>query len=198
MPASGECRQPHQGINVLFLGILGPRKGVFDLLPAFKGLVDGHAGDVRLRIGGNGEVERAARTVRALGLAAQVELLGWVAGEAKQAQLAQADVFVLPSYNEGLPVSLLEAMAYGVPVISTRVGGIPELVRDGIDGFLIEPGDRAALEDRLRRLAEDARLRRTMGDAARARILAEFSEAAVLPALESMYARLLAPKAPTA
>ena len=71
-------------------------------------------------------------------------------------------------------------------------------MRDGIDGFLIEPGDRAALEDRLRRLAEDARLRRTMGDAARARILAEFSEAAVLPALESMYARLLAPKAPTA
>ena len=125
--------------------------------------------------------------MRALGLAAQVEFLGWVAGEAKQAQLAQADVFVLPSYNEGLPVSLLEAMAYGVPVISTRVGGIPELVRDGIDGFLIEPGDRAALEDRLRRLAEDARLRQTMGDAARADIARRFDVARMVADTHAVY-----------
>ena len=82
-------------------------------------------------------------------------------------------------------------MSYGVPVISTRVGGIPELVREGVDGYLIDAGDRTALEDRLLRLVGDAALRRAMGDAARARIEAEYSEAAVLPVLEAMYAQVL-------
>lgn len=190
VPRAQDCRHPHAGLTVLFLGMLGQRKGIYDLLPAFKGVAQ-RVGGMRLLVGGNGEVEQTAQAVRDLGLADTVEVLGWVAGAAKQALLAQADVFVLPSYNEGLPVSVLEAMSYGVPVISTRVGGIPELVREGVDGYLIDAGDRSALEDRLWRLAADAALRRAMGDAARARIEAEYSEAAVLPVLEAMYAQLL-------
>lgn len=194
LPLVQDCRHPHGGLTVLFLGMLGQRKGIYDLLPAFKRVAQRIDG-VRLLVGGNGEVEQTAQAVHALGLGDTVEVLGWVAGEAKQALLAQADVFVLPSYNEGLPVSVLEAMSYGVPVISTRVGGIPELVRDGVDGFLIDAGDRAALEDRLLRLAGDAALRRALGDAARARIEAEYSEAAVLPVLEAMYAQVLGARA---
>ncbi len=190
LPPVQDCRRPHAGLTVLFLGMLGQRKGIYDLLPAFKGVAQ-HVDGVRLLVGGNGEVEQTAQMVRELGLTDTVEVLGWVSGEAKRALLAQADVFVLPSYNEGLPVSVLEAMSYGVPVISTRVGGIPELVREGVDGYLIDAGDRAALEDRMLRLVGDAALRRAMGDAARARIEAEYSEAAVLPVLEAMYAQVL-------
>lgn len=187
LPPASACCKPHDGLRILFLGLLGHRKGIYDLLPAFKRALVNVPG-MRLLVGGNGEVAETLEAIREHGLADAVEMLGWVAGEAKEQQLSTADVFVLPSYNEGLPISLLEAMSYGVPVISTRVGGIPELVRDGIDGYLIEAGDQAALEDRLGRLASDAALRSRMGEAARHRVATVFSDAVVLPVLEAIFA----------
>lgn len=187
LPSPSVCGKPHEGVRVLFLGILGRRKGIYDLLPAFKRSLL-KTPDMRLLVGGNGEVPETMEAIQAQNLSAAVDMLGWVAGDAKERLLSMADIFVLPSYNEGLPISLLEAMAYGVPVISTRVGGIPELVRDEIDGFLIEAGDQRALEDCLDRLATNGELRRRMGEAARERVAARFSDAAVLPVLEAIYA----------
>ena len=181
-------------IKVLFLGIIGHRKGVYDLLPAFAEALAARPG-MKLLVGGNGEVEQARMRAAELGLGDSVEFLGWVGGERKNELLAAADVFVLPSYNEGLPISLLEAMSWGVPVVSTTVGGIPELIRDGTDGFLIEAGDVPALTRSLVELAGDAALRERMGRAGRAQVMESFSREAVLPRLEQLYADISGGKA---
>jgi len=187
MPASQGRRAGEGPIKVLFLGIIGHRKGVYDLLPAFadaRATVPG----MKLLVGGNGEVDQARMRAAELGLGDSVEFLGWVGGDRKNELLAAADIFVLPSYNEGLPISLLEAMSWGVPVISTTVGGIPELIRDGTDGYLIEAGDVPALARRLAELAGDPDLRRRMGRAGREQVAESFSREAVLPRLEQLYA----------
>lgn len=178
-------------VIVLFLGLVGMRKGVYDLLPAFNDALTQIA-SLRLIIGGNGEVDRARELVDELNIADRVEFAGWVSGDSKVDLLRRAQIYVLPSYNEGLPVSLLEAMSMRIPVISTRVGGIPELVREGVDGLLIDAGDRSALAAAIVSLAEDADLREKMGLAARSQIECGFSRDVVLPRLEEIYRSLLA------
>ena len=177
-------------VEVLFLGLVGTRKGVYDLLPAFKDAL-AQVPALRLIIGGNGDVDRA----RALSVELKIEnhlvFAGWVTGEGKVDLLRRAQIYVLPSYNENFPVSLLEAMSWQVPVISTRVGGIPELVREGVDGILIEAGDRAALSSAIIELAQNSNLRQKMGMAARNQVERNFSKLVVLPKLEELYRTLI-------
>jgi len=90
-----------------------------------------------------------------------------------------------------LPMSILEAMAHGLPVVATSVGGIPEAVSDGVEGFLVPPGDVAALEDRLQRLLSNKALRRQMGEAARRKVERLFSAEVVVPQLEALYSELI-------
>ncbi len=180
--------EPDARPKFLFLGLVGQRKGVYDLLPAAASAL--RSVPFELTIGGNGEVEKSVAMTEQLGASDHIRFAGWVSGGEKAALLRAADVYVLPSHNEGLPVSLLEAMSWGVPVISTRVGGIPELVTDGVDGLLIDAGDRKALEDALTRLASDVELRRAMGAAARARVASTYSREVVLPMIERLYGRL--------
>jgi len=177
-------------VEVLFLGIIGNRKGVFDLLPAFKLALTKVPG-MRLIIGGNGEVERARAMVDDLDIVENVIFAGWINGEEKVTRLRHAQIYVLPSYNEGLPVSLLEAMSWQVPVISTGVGGIPELVSDNVNGILIDAGDQTALSLALVRLAQDAELRLVMGRAGRLQVEHKFSMEVVLPELEAIYRSLI-------
>lgn len=172
--------------DTLFLGLIGARKGVFDLIPAFAAV---HASRpaARLAIAGNGEVERAAALVAEHDLGDAVALPGWTDGATKAALLARAAIYVLPSHNEGLPMSVLEAMAWGLPVVTTRVGGIPELVTDDVDGLLVDAGDQEALAAALGGLLDDAALRARLGAAARARVERRYSDRAVLPMLHELY-----------
>lgn len=179
-------------VTVLFLGVVGDRKGVFDLLPAMAQALK-QAPALRLVIGGNGEVERARQVAASLGLADHVRFLGWISGAQKLAALESSDVYVLPSHNEGLPVSILEAMSHGLPIIATRVGGIPELVRDGTDGCLVEAGDVQSLAAALVKLAQSATLRRAWGQAARLRVATVYSDDVVLPRLRAVYDDLIHP-----
>lgn len=188
------CAQPGQSGAVLFLGRLGERKGVFHLIAAAAGLAPAFA-DLRLWLGGDGAVETARQQAAALGLAERVELLGWVTGADKASRLQRAALFALPSYNEGLPMSVLEAMSYGLPVLATPVGGIPDAIEDGVEGFLVPPGDEAALADRMRRLLADPDLRQRMGEAARRKVARLFSTEVVVPQFEALYAELLGAEA---
>jgi glycosyltransferase involved in cell wall biosynthesis len=183
-PFSG--REP---LTLLFLGRIGERKGAFDLIDAVA-QIKGRFPGIRLLMGGDGEVEVARKRADDLGVSSNVELIGWVSGADKQALLESATVYVLPSYNEGLPMSVLEAMAAGLPVVSTPVGGIPEALHDGVEGFLVQPGNTSALAERLERLLDDASLRQRMGDAARQKVESTFSVGNIVPMIEAIYAEL--------
>jgi len=183
---SGAARSPD---GILFLGEIGRRKGIYDLVCALAQIAAAHPG-AHLVAGGSGELDRVRRLARELGVEASLELPGWVSGEAKARLLAEAAVYVLPSYNENLPVSILEAMAAGLPVVSTRVGGIPDAVRHGVDGFLVEPGAKEELAEQVLRLLGDPALRSRLGASGRQRALEQFSPAAVLAPLEQLYAAI--------
>ena len=107
---------------------------------------------------------------------------------------AAFDAFVLPSGNEGTPVTAIEALASGCPVVATRVGGVPDVVRDGEDGFLVELGDLETLADRLAQLAADPALRRRMGEAGRERVLPRYAVERLIDDVDGLYRRLLEQK----
>lgn len=179
-------RAQRAGQDILFLGLVGQRKGVFDLIPAFARIA-GQFPEARLIIGGNGETAEAERLVAEHGMQRRIELAGWVSGEAKSRLLNASGIYILPSYNEGLPMSVLEAMAADLPVITTKVGGIPELVTDGIDGLLVDAGDRDALAAAMAQMLGDADLRARLADAGRRRVADHYSDTAVLPMLHELY-----------
>lgn len=159
--------------KILYAGIIGERKGAFDLVEAFA---KGNLRDVaRLEICGNGEVEALRAKVSELGLATSVAVPGWTPHDEMLRKMEASDVFVLPSYAEGLPMVVLEAMGSALPVVSTRVGGIPEAVEDGRTGILVEPGDVECLAAAMRALAEDPELRARMGAAGWTRVREKFS-----------------------
>ena len=122
--------------------------------------------------------------------------LGWLERDAAGAALADADIVVLPSISEGLPVVLLEALSQGKAVVATRAGGIPEVISDGIDGVLVEPGDPGALARALARVAGDTGLRTRLGAAAAARA-DRLGHDEVCRRLDDLY-RELAPARPVA
>jgi glycosyltransferase involved in cell wall biosynthesis len=162
------------GGRVLFLGLICDAKGAFDLLRAW---VDFRASDPawRLAVGGNGEVDRFLGEATRLGIRTEIEYLGWVSGAEKESQLVGADIFVLPSYGEGMPVSVLEAMAYGACVIATPVGGVPDMMCRDVHGLWVEPGDIRGLASCLRQLARSPAMRRALATAARDHVVAHFS-----------------------
>lgn len=129
--------------NVLFLGEIGKRKGCYDI-PRIIKLVSEKIPEVKFVLCGAGSItdENAIKkAILDLGIQNHVILPGWVRAEEKEKVLKDADVFLLPSYNEGMPMSILDAMGYGLPVISTNVGGIPKIVHNGVNGLCCTPGD---------------------------------------------------------
>ncbi|MDW3686382.1 glycosyltransferase family 4 protein [Cupriavidus sp. CV2] len=151
------------GTRLLFLGRLGKRKGLVDLLRALATLRAEQPGlRFNLAIGGDGDWQPFQDLVNSLGLQDSVRYLGWVDGDEKLRLIDGATVFVLPSYNEGLPVAIVESLARGLPVISTTVGSIPDVVEDGKEGWLIRPGDEVALKEALLSAAIDQPLLREM------------------------------------
>lgn len=135
-------------LRLLFLGILDQQKGIYDLLQVLADHKEEFEGRALLNVGGNGDVATFENTVKKMGLEQLVAFHGWVSGDKKKELLLNSDVFILPSYAEGLPMAILEAMAYGLAIVSTTVGAIPEVVNED-NGFLITPGDRQMLADLL-------------------------------------------------
>lgn len=155
-------KQENSALQITFLGHIFERKGIFDLLKVTRRLIDSGF-NIRLSIGGYGDLGRMTTEIANLGIGDRVEYLGWVSPRKRDALLRKTDIFVLPSYVEGMPMTILEAMSYAIPVISTWVGGIPELVVHGETGFLVKPGDMETLRDRIMELAADDEKRRVFG-----------------------------------
>jgi glycosyltransferase involved in cell wall biosynthesis len=160
--------------TVVFLGVVGRRKGVDTLIDAL-GEVSARGFRFKAIIAGGGDIEPARLQVAAKGIASDVEFPGWVGEVEVDRLLHAADIFVLPSRAENQPVSILEAMARGVPVIASNVGAIPDQVLDGQTGLLVPPGDVTALAEALGSLLGSPDLRTRYGEAGRARFEALFS-----------------------
>ena len=135
----------HDGrLHLLFLGFIVEQKGIFDLVEVIKEHKAEWDGKLMLHVGGSHEVERLQSFIKDNGLENLIQYEGWVSGDKKIMLLNLMDAYVLPSYIEGLPISILEALSYGKPVITTPVGGITEVVNED-NGYLFTPGDRKTL-----------------------------------------------------
>ena len=174
--ARRELDIPLDASVVLHLGSQGTRKGTFDLLRAIPSVLKVAPETVVLLVGPDEDVHPGAiaegeALASDLGISRSVRFLGARTGQDKLHCLGAADVFVLPSYNENFPISILEAMASGLPVISTRVGGIPEILSRSTPDDLVEPGDSAAIANRIKAYVGNHELCRESG--ARNRSIAE-------------------------
>lgn len=169
---------------LLYLGQISAVKGVFDLLRACAELKR----EFRLVVAGDGDLETARSMAKDLGIESKVDFPGWVRGRQKAELLRQAQLLVLPSYTEGIPMAILEGMSSGLPIIATPVGGIPETIDDGCEGIMIPVGDTGELCSAIERLLCDPDLCHRLGDAGRRRIERDYSPAAVYPGLEAVWA----------
>lgn len=177
--------------TIVFVGTLTPRKGLLDLLTAVRNLRERGVGPFELAlIGGAAEageaeadVVRTAFTSEGLG----ASLLGPLPPEAVRERLSAADIFVLPSHWEGQPISVIEAMGSGLPVVATRTGAIPDMVRGDVDGFIVDVGRADALADALGELISSAELRSRMGTSARTRALERFDISRLRARLSELY-----------
>jgi glycosyltransferase involved in cell wall biosynthesis len=173
-------------VTAVFVGRISPEKGVIDLLHAWATVKAHAARPVKLRIIGDGPQEGELKIlVVALGLGETVEFVGY--SRDVPAELAKADLFVLPSYAEGNSNAIMEAMRAGLPVVATRVGGASIQVGGEGARFLVQPGDRQALADRLLELIEDEMLRHRLGAAMRARIESVFAIDRIAAIYEQAY-----------
>lgn len=176
--------------NILFMGRLGKRKGVYDLIDILPQIIEKHK-DIKLYIGGDGEIDEVKKLVNSKELTKNVEVLGWISGEQKKKLFEIASIYVLPSYNEGLPVSILEAMASGLPVISTNIAGIPEEVEHDSNGYLITPGDKDLLCKYLCILLDNEDLRIQMGKIGIEKIRNEFDNKIIEKSILKVYKDIL-------
>lgn len=157
-------------VRMLFLGLIDRRKGAFDLLEAIARLAPPTRARLRAVIAGNGATDELRLQAARLGVADLVDIRDWVDAQERDRLLAASDMFVLPSYAEGLPMSILEAMAWGLPTICTPVGSVHEYVKDGVNGLLVQPGQIDALARAIEQLAADRELRSRLGRVARATV----------------------------
>ncbi len=154
------------------MGWINDNKGIDILVEAMNNIRE-RLGEFRVLVCGRGPAEESIRKkVTALNLTEFFEFRGWVIGDEKNKSFLETDIFVLPSYKEGLPNALLEAMAYGLPVITTPVGAIPEVIVDGMNGILVNPGNITELGTAILTLFQDNEKRKQMGENARKTILA--------------------------
>jgi glycosyltransferase involved in cell wall biosynthesis len=179
-------------VQVVFLGELCDRKGTTVLIDAWAEMLVGEdIAPAKLTIAGWGEIDRARDQVCALGVGDSVHISGWLSAAEVEPLLANTHVLVLPSLNEGQPMAILEAMARGICVVSTKAGGIPEMIGES-DGVLVNPGDACELANALTKVVNDPEARRRFGAHARQRVEHEFNVEVITRRLDDMYRGVLA------
>lgn len=149
--------------QILFLGEIGQRKGCYDIPDIVEQVVE-KIPDVKFIIGGSGDIENIKKLLKEKKLEKNVIFPGWVKGNEKNRLLKESDIFFLPSYNEGMPMAILDAMGYSLPIVSTNIGGIPKIVLNGINGYICNPGDVADLSKGLIDILSDINKLKSYGN----------------------------------
>ena len=148
---------------ILFAGRMEYRKGIYDLLCAIAACNDKLEEDVKVYLCGDGEVGRVRKVIKNFGLSERIVVKGWLDSEQIEELYNKSMMFVLPSYREGLPMALLEAMAHGLPCIAGKAGAIPEVIENGKNGILVEPGNVDDIACSIRYLCENPVIRKNIG-----------------------------------
>lgn len=178
-------------INILFLGVLIKRKGVYDLIESIRILKNNGTIDnkkLNFIIGGAGSEEKQINElINKYKLHECVEMKGWVSGQLKKELIKKAQLFILPSYNEGLPMAILETMSYGMPVISTDVGSISEVVKNNYTGFLIKPGEKENMASLITEIIGDQFEWEKMSQNCKNEIFTKFNENVYFKDIENLY-----------
>lgn len=125
---------------ILYAGTINTRKGYADMIKAFAQIASQYP-EWKIVFAGNGDIDKGKMLAKKLGIELQTQFLGWINGKEKDKAFKEATIFCLPSYAEGFPMAVLDAWAYGLPVITTPVGGIPDIAKDGDNLLLFQPGD---------------------------------------------------------
>lgn len=179
--------------TVLFLGELGKRKGCYDI-PAVIAQVKKKVSNVKFVLAGAGsdaDEKEIKKLIDEKGATENAFFPGWVRGDVKDKLLREADVFFLPSYNEGMPMSVLDAMGYGLPIVSTNVGGIPKIVHDGENGYCCEPGNIEKMSDAISRLLLVESENKEASKESFALVKRKYSLESHLKSIEDLYERVI-------
>jgi glycosyltransferase involved in cell wall biosynthesis len=187
LPRTHDLAEP---CHLLFLGYLSARKGVPDLLRALASLPMS-ARRWRATLAGGGPIDKFRKLAEDLGVLDRVCFPGWIDQAGVRALCLDADVLVLPSHGEGLAMSVLEGLSYGLTVIATPVGAHPEVIEPEVSGLFVPPGDVPALAAALARVIDDENLRERLAKGARERFLAEFDIRHYASRLARLHAGLL-------
>ena len=181
----------NEKINILFLGVLIKRKGIYELIQAIKELDKSgiiKQKNIKFSIGGTGPEEyRIKNMVKEYNLEYCIEMLGWVSGEMKEMLFKQSQIFILPSYNEGLPMSILEAMSYGIPTISTHVGSISEVVINNKTGYLLDRPDSIIIKEAIQDIILDNTIWEEMSKLSKKLIVENFNEERYFDRINMLY-----------
>lgn len=192
---STTIKHPSEQFNILFLAVLLKRKGIYDLLESINQLNQEQffkQKNVKFIIGGDGpEYESVLKYVKDHNLDSVIEMVGWVDGDKKKELLITSHAMILPSYNEGLPMSILEAMSYGIPVISTDVGSISEVVINKKTGILIESGNVDQIKQSIKTVVTEKELWELISHNSRDLIKQKYNQQQYLENFEIMYQRLI-------
>jgi len=175
-------------INVLFMGRIGERKGAYDIIEAAKHIKNEN---IKIDLYGDGENNKFKKLIKEQNLENIISINDWITGEQVDKAYTNAAIFILPTYREGLPNSVIEAISYGLPVISTPVDGIPEIVEDEVNGFLIQPGDYKALAEKIDLLADSKELREKMGKESYRIAKEKFDIKIILKQMRNLYDEML-------
>ncbi|MFR8234203.1 MAG: glycosyltransferase family 4 protein [Clostridia bacterium] len=160
--------------KILFLGRFGKRKGIYDLIDVIEQICKIYP-ETKLLAGGDGETEQVKKIIEDKHLENNITILGWVTGKKKEKYLRECSYYILPSYNEGMPMSLIEGMAYKNISISTNVGGIPKVIINNQNGILINAGNKEELYNSIKTTFENKELRKKLSENARKTIEKKFN-----------------------
>lgn len=186
--------QAFRSRDILFLGRLNRNKGVDDLLSAIK-IVANKKPNITVTIAGDGDIMHYTELAKHKGIHQNLNFTGWVERKSCDYLLLTHKVFILPSYFEGMPMSLLEAMSANTPILSTNIGGIPEVIKNGINGVLVAPGDVAAISDGILLLLNNQSFASSISRVARADYEEKFSSNVMGRKFMDLYKKTLIEKA---
>lgn len=179
--------------HLLFLGTITKEKGIFDLIDVLHKSANLLLDKLVLHVGGNGQTEQLNQMIKEYGLENCVQYEGFVTSPKKESLLNEVDAFILPSYVEGLPVSILEAMSYKKPILTTPVGGIPDVVKQNVNGILFQPGDKNGISKAIERVVNNHTENKLMGERS-FQMVQPFFPTNVESRLKNIYKKLLSLK----